>query len=70
MRSLCCDDAVPHNQIQTHIRKMTGTLVSKQRIGRWISAGELRMLKVPCRGGYRYFTRMAWLRDLIEKYSA
>ncbi|MBE3045968.1 hypothetical protein IMZ48_26200 [Candidatus Bathyarchaeota archaeon] len=66
----CYSDLVPRAQIQTYLRKHTGQLVSKNRIGRWIAAGEIRMIKVPCAGGHKWFTRRAYLESLITRYSA
>ena len=62
-------DLVPRQQIQTYLLKHTGTLVSKRRIGNWIAAGEIRLISVPCCGGYKWFTRRAYLDELIVKYS-
>jgi hypothetical protein len=66
----CYPDLVPRDQIQTYLRKHTGTLVSKNRIGRWIAAREIRMISVPCRGGYKWYTRRAYLEELVRRYSA
>jgi hypothetical protein len=63
-------DAIPRKLIQAKIHKLTGTLVTEQRIGRWINQGELRMGKAPSGSGYRWYTRGPWLMDLIRRYSA
>ncbi|MEN6534525.1 MAG: hypothetical protein ABFD89_12735 [Bryobacteraceae bacterium] len=60
---------IPRKRIRAVIRKKTGTLVSEQRIGRWINTGELQMLKVPSGCGYCWFTKDAWIEDLIRRYS-
>jgi hypothetical protein len=63
-------DWIPRERIRAAIRKRTGTLVSEQRIGRWIVSGELQMLKAPSGRGYRWYTTGAWLDELIRRYSA
>lgn len=60
---------IPRDRIRAVIRKRTGTLVSERRIGRWINTGELRMLKVPSGGGYRWFSKDEWIDELIRRYS-
>jgi hypothetical protein len=62
-------DMVPKDQIQTVILKMTGTLVTKRRIGDWISQGEIRMISVPCCGGHKWYTRRTYLEGLIARYA-
>lgn len=61
-------DWIPREQIQAVLRKKTGVLVSKQRIGRWINTGELKTLKAPSGRGYRSYTTEAWLDSLVEKH--
>lgn len=66
-------DLIPRDQIQTYLRKRTGTLVSKQRITRWVNAGELRTVRIPrrckwCKPGL-YISRQS-LETLISRYSA
>lgn len=61
-------DLLALDQIQGYIRKRTGTLVSRQRIGRWINRGELVVMRLPGRKKYRV-TRKAHVDDLIRRYS-
>lgn len=58
--------------VRAYIRKHTGTLVSENRISRWIAVGELRTARVPRRCGGRdgliYVTKES-LDKLIARYS-
>jgi len=63
-------DLVSKEQIQTYLLKRTGVLVTKQRIGRWISSGEIRLIKFPRREGGGHYTRRLYLDALVRKYSA
>jgi hypothetical protein len=60
---------IPRDRIQAVIRKRTGVLVTEQRIGGWITAGELRMLKVPSGRGYKWYSTPEWIDDLIRRHS-
>ena len=62
-------DLIRREQIQAYLRKHTGILVSKQRIGRWITAGEIRLIKIPQRQGGGWWTRKSYLNELIRHYS-
>ena len=56
------------DQIQNYIYRQTGTLVSRQRIGRWINRGELVVMRLPGRKKNRV-TRKRYVDDLIRRYS-
>jgi hypothetical protein len=68
-RPPCYPDLTPRKQIREYLHEQTGMWVTEQRIGRWITLGEIRMISVPCRGGYKWFTRRAYLAELVEKYT-
>jgi hypothetical protein len=67
-KSTGISDLLNLNQIQNYIYRRTDTLVSKQRIGRWINQGELVVMRLPGRRGHRV-TRKAFVDDLIRRYS-
>ena len=52
-----------------YIHKRTGATVTRCRVGRWVSSGDLPVLRLP---GYRKYrvTRRKLIDDLIKKYSA
>lgn len=62
-------DLLRRDQIQAYFFKRTGTLVTLHRIGRWIAAGEIPMIRRPRRYGGGWFTRKAWLEALIARHS-
>jgi hypothetical protein len=62
-------DMIPKKQIQTYLRKHTGILVTSHRIARWISSGEIPLIKYPKREGGGYYTRRLYLDNLIKRYS-
>ena len=62
-------DLIRRDQIQAYLRKQTGVLVSKQRIGRWIAKGELRTVAEPCAGGNRWYVTRRSLEALIRRYA-
>ena len=64
----CIEDLLFLDQIQTYILKMTGTLVTKARVGRWIARGKLVVMCLPGRPRYRV-TRKRYVNDLIRRYS-
>lgn len=69
MQAVPHPDWIPRSQIRAKLHKMTGTLVTEHRIGRWIARGELRMLKLPHGRGYSWYTKKEWLADLVRRYS-
>jgi len=62
-------DLIPRTQIQTYLRKRTGTLVTKHRITRWITTGEIPMIQRPRWAGGGMFTRKVYLDTLIARHS-
>jgi len=60
---------VPRKLVRAWLLNRTGTLVSEQRIGRWLSSGELRTVKVPCMGGYKHYVTKESLEDVIKRNS-
>jgi len=56
------------NQVIPFIAKRTGTTVTSCRVGRWVSSGDLVVLRLP---GYRKYrvTRKKFVDDLIKRYS-
>ena len=63
-------DWVLRAQVQAYLHKRTGTLVTTWRITHWITAGELRTVKVPTCGGYKHYVTKESLEKLIAHYSA
>jgi hypothetical protein len=63
-------DLVPRKQIAQYLFKRTGTRVSEQRIGRWIAAGEIPMIRRPRNRGGGLLTRKYYLDELISRHSA
>ncbi len=59
-------DLLTLDQVAPYILHGTGTLVTRCRIGRWISSGDLLTLRRSGRGGYMA-TRKKFVDDLIEK---
>jgi hypothetical protein len=43
--------------------------VTSHRIARWISSGEIPLIKYPKREGGGYYTRRLYLDNLIKRYS-
>jgi hypothetical protein len=56
------------DRVQDYIYRQTDTLVSRQRIGRWVNRGELTVMRLPGRRKYRV-TRKEYVDDLIRRYS-
>jgi hypothetical protein len=62
-------DLVGRKEVRDYLHEKTGQLVSEQRIGKWISEGEIRMVSVPCSGGYQHYTRRVYLNELIARHT-
>ena len=62
-------DLIQKDRIQQWLYERTGTRVSKCRIGRWITTGEIPLIQRPRRYGGGQYTRGVYLDALIARYS-
>jgi len=68
-RPLPYDDVIPLEKVQDWLYRRTGTLVKEPWIRKQVRSRALRTITRPRRYGGGTFTRVAWLEDLISRYS-
>jgi len=68
-RPLPYDDVVTIDGIQDYLYRVTGTLLKKPRIRRYVRSGAIRTITRPRLYGGGIFTRRAWLDDFIRENS-
>jgi len=60
-------DLIHISEIRSYIAKLTGVLVSKRAVKRWINSGEILILKLPS-DRRRKWTRRQYVLDFVRRH--